>query len=468
MSAAVVPLVPGELRLSRLSDDEQRTLTGLLGQLEAVQRHNTLVERYYEGKQRVRDLGIAIPPHLRMLETVVGWPGTTVDVLEERLDIDGWMTPDDGQDELGVGDIVEDNQLDTESSEGHLDTLVYGISFITVGTGAAGEPSPLVTVESPRWMTAAWNRRTRRVDAALSVSWGDDFPGQVTAATLYLPRQTLRAKVNGIGQWRVEDRDEHDLDEPPVRRLVNRPRRGDPGGRSEITRAVRAYTDNAVRTLLGMEVSREFFAAPMLWVLGANESAFVGADGKPKSAWETYIGRIKAIEGSEEGQNPDVKQFAGSSPAPFLEQLRGLARMLAAEAAIPESYLGVHSDNPSSADAIRALESRLVKRAERRQRTFGAAWGSAMRLALTIAHGSDPGVTPRPVWRDASTPTRAAAADEATKLVGASVLPPHSRVTAARVGLSETEQTIIEGERRRDRAVRMVSELREAAGGLED
>lgn len=463
MSVAVAPEVPALIRLGRLSDDEQRQVDGLLEQLRDKQRHNRLVERYYEGKQRIRDMGIAIPPHLRSIETVVGWPGTVVDVLEERLDIDGWTIPG-AADDAGIGEIVEANRLHTEYSEGHLDALIYGIAFVTVGSGAAGEPNPLVTVESPLWMTAAWNRRRRAVDAALSVAWSDNpFPGSVSGATLYLPGLTIRAETNGIGQWRVVDRDEHDLPVVPVAQLVNRPRRGDQGGRSEITRAVRSYTDNAVRTVLGMEVSREFFAAPMLWVLGASESAFVDKDGNPKSAWETYIGRLKAIEASQEGTLPDVKQFSGSSPAPFLEQLRGMARMLAAEAAIPESYLGVHTDNPSSADAIRAGEARLIKRAERRHRTFGSPWSEAKRLALWIRDGREPTVTPRPIWRDPATPTRAAAADETTKLVGAGILPADSDVTLERVGLSETDRIRVAADRRRARAERTLSALAAAA-----
>ena len=71
--------------------------------------------------------------------------------------------------------------------------------------------------------------------------------------------------------------------------------------------------------------------------------------------------------------------------------------------------------NPASADAIRAGEARLVKRAERRQVSFGRAWLEVGRLALLVRDGVVPdsfsSLGTR--WRDAATPTRAAAADEA-------------------------------------------------------
>jgi hypothetical protein len=468
-SLAVVPTVPGDLRLSRLSDDEQRTVRGLIQQLQHYQRHNQLMDRYYEGKQRVRDLGIAIPPHLRNIETVVGWPGTGVDALEERLDHDGWTVPGDPDGALGVDEIVDNNHLDDELRAGRLDALIYGISFITAGTGEAGEPNPLVTVESPKWMTASWNRRRRAVDAAISVSWGDAYPGQVTALTLYLlvdgRGKTLQLEANGVGQWRVRDRDDHRLPFVPVWPMANRTRRSDDRGRSEITRAMRTVTDNAVRTVLGMEVAREFFSAPQRWIMGASESSFVDKDGKPKTAWETYLGRVLALERPEGSEkNPEVGQFAASSPSPFLEQLRGLAQMAAAESAVPVKYFGlVHESNPASADAALIDESRLNKRAERRQSTFGRAEAAAMRGAVWLRDGEDPGVTPRPKWKPAATPTMAAAADRAYKLTKIGILPPDSEVTLEQVGLDEDQRERVLDDLRRSRSRQTVEALAAAA-----
>ena len=447
------------LPLSTLDGHETALVTELSQQLETFQGANLVRENYYEGKQRLRDLGIAIPPHLRAIETVVGWPGTVVDVLEERLDIDGWTVPGLSGD-LGISDIVEQNDLQTEFSQGHLDALIYGIAFITVGTGAAGEPSPLVTVESPKWMTAKWDRRRRTVGAALAVE-RDDL-GRTASATLYMPDETVQLE-QGQGRWTVTSRDRHRLGQTPVFRLVNRPRTGDTTGRSEITRAVRALTDNAVRTVLGMEVAREFFSAPQRYILGADESAFMDADGNAKTAWESYIGKVLALTRDEHGELPQVGTFAASSPEPFLAQLRGLAQLLAAEGGLPASYLGIVTENPSSADAIRAGEVRTIKRAERRQRTFGAVEGQAMRFALRLRDGTDLGVTPRPVWRDPATPTRAASADEAVKLVAAGILPADSEVTWERIGLSETDRQRLRDDRVRARATGTLSTLSAAA-----
>ncbi|TMZ70763.1 phage portal protein [Klebsiella pneumoniae] len=114
-----------------------------------------------------------------------------------------------------------------------------------------------------------------------------------------------------------------------------------------------------------------------------------------------------------------------------------------------------------SADAIRVSEARLVKRAERRQRIFGAAWCEVMRLALLVRDGSVPPEARSLVarWRDAATPTRAAQADAVMKLVSAGVLPPNSEVTYELLGYDRTTITRLAAETRRARTEQMMQSL---------
>src|SRR5690606_28671743 len=283
-----------------------------------------------------------------------------------------------------------------------------------------------------------------------------------TAATLYLREQTVFLEApTGAGNLRVVHRAKHGLGRPLVVPLVNRPRVGRPWGRSEISRAIMSYTDSAVRTLLGMEIAREFYSSPQLALLGVAEEAFVNADGSAKTAWEVYLGRVLALTRDEDGELPHVQQIAAASPAPYLDQVRGLANLVAGEAAIPASYLGFVTDNPSSADAIRVSEARLVKRAERRQRIFGSAWCEVMRMALLVRDGAVPdearGLAAR--WGDAATPTRAAQADAVMRLVSAGVLPANSEVTYELLGYDRTTINRLAAEARRARADQMLDSL---------
>lgn len=429
-----------------VSEDSRALINMLEEQLSRYQTSNLLKLAYYEGQQRVQQLGISIPPKLRDINVVVGWAGTAVDVIEERLDWFGWR----GDEVFGLDEVYSANDLDVESGLAHLDSLIYGTAFAIVGTGGPGEANPLVTVHSPLSTTGLWDERTHRLSSALSVT--TDNLGQTDSVTLYLPTETIQI-ARKSGRWSVEDRDRHNLGRVPVVQFENRARTG-VRGRSEITHAVRSLTDQAVRTMLGMEVNREFYSAPQRYAINVAEDAFEGSDGTVRTGWETIMGRVWAVpydEDNPERPTPQVGQFTPSSPAPYLDQVRGLSQVLAAEAAIPANYLGFQTDNPASADAIRAGEARLVKRSERRQKSFGRGWREVGRLALLVRDGMIPdGFDEVSVaWQDAATPTRAAAADEATKLIAAGVLPADSSVTYDRLGLTPAEQRQVTADKRK-------------------
>lgn len=450
-------------QLSLLTKDETDLVNEMLGRLVRYENSNAIKEKYYEGTQRVRQLNIAIPPHLQSIETVVGWAGTTVDVLAERLDWQGW-TAYDGND-FGLGDIYSENGLDVDAGLGITDALIYGTSFIVVGSGFDGEPHPLITVESARNMTGIFDARSRRLGAALGVNKRKD--GKVEEVTLYLPNENIRA-YNRSGVWIALDRDPHNLGRVLVAQMFNNPRASQPGGRSEITKAIRSYTDQGVRTMLGMEINREFYSFPQRWMMGANLDFFKDENGNPIPGWEAVMTKMLVAPHNEDsGMNPVVGQFTPASPAPYLDQIKGLAQLVAAEAAIPSSYLGFVTDNPTSADAIRQAEARLIKRAERRQLMFGRAWTEAGRLALLVRDGEIPaeynGISSK--WRDAATPTRAAAADEVVKLAAAGVLPAESEVVLDRIGLNPQEKRQVAADRRRANATQRVADLRAAVEG---
>lgn len=442
MSLFAVPSMP---RLIVAGDDELRLIEAMANRLAVFQAANIEAESFYDGSHVAHNFGISTPPRMRNLHTVAGWGGTVVDVLEERLDWLGWTSEDE---DFGLDAVYAENGLDIDSGMAHLDSLIFGISFVTVGAGYEGEPSPLVTPHSPKDLTVTWDRRLRRASSALATVVED---GQLVEVTLYTPNETTIFSRRR-GTWLPEERDRHNLGRVPVVAVPNRVRGSREVGRSEITKAVRYYTDAACRTLLGLEVNREFYNAPQRIGLNINDSDFEDEAGNPVSPWTSIMGRVWNVPPNAEGEaEPKVLQFDPSSPAPYIDQVRGYATLLAAEAGIPPTYLGFETGNPASADAIRAGEARLVKRAERRQVSFGRAWLEVGRLALLVRDGSVPDeysmVSTR--WRDAATPTRAAAADEVTKLIASGVLPPDSQVTYDRVGLSPPEQRQVEADRRR-------------------
>lgn len=377
---------------------------------------------YYKGKNAVKDLGISLPPRMRAVKAVVGWAATCVDVLNERIEFKGYYQPNDA---FGLDKIFRQNNLETEARFVHEDALITGSGYVVIGQGdeSIGEPKVLITVESPNRMTANWDARNRRLTSALSVVSASK---ELSYATLYLPDVTINLVSVNNGRWVEESRDEHNLGFVPVVKFTNRPSSTNPYGSSEITRAAVYYIDAAMRTLLGVETLREFFSAPQRYVMGAPEDAFKDEDGNPINPWSAVMGRMLAMPTAEEGgQLPTVGQFPANSPEPFISQMRHYASLFAAEAAIPSSYMGLTNEaNPTSADAIRAMEARLLKRAQDRISQFGRSWTEVARMALLIQND---GAMPegweevRAKFANPSTPTSAASADRMTKLISAGI-----------------------------------------------
>lgn len=458
---------PAYLPLSVAGDDERNLIDAMLAKLSRVNVANLEAEARYTGEWMSEQFGISIPPNMRNIHTVAGWCGSVVDVLEERLDWLGWGAI--GDDDFGLSGIYADNQLDVDSGLVHVDSLTFGLGFVTVGRGEPDEPDVLITPHSPKSMTGIWNSRARRLSSALAVEAVD---GKPVGLTLYEPDQTTVFKLHG-GAWLPVDRDQHRLGRVAVVLVPNRVRASREIGRSEITRAVRYYADAAARTLLGLEVNREFYNAPQRIGLNIKDEDFEDESGNPVSPWTSIQGRVWNVPPNEAGEpQPDVKQFSPASPAPYIDQVKGYAQLLAAEAGIPAAYLGFQTDNPASADAIRAGEARLVKRAERRQGAFGRAWLEVGRLALLARDASVPDEFAAQIstrWRDPATPTRAAAADEAVKLTSGEnpILPPDSTVTYDRIGLTPAEQRQVTADKRRAQGSSVLDRLRAASDGVQ-
>ena len=130
-----------------------------------------------------------------------------------------------------------------------------------------------------------------------------------------------------------------------------------------------------------MDVNRECFSAPQRYAIGMSADDFVGPDGRPLNPWQILTGRVWSTgEVGDDEREPKLGEFDPQPPGPFLDQIEGLAQLAAAEAGLPSHYFGLRGDQATSADAIRAMEARLVKRAERRQKSFGRSWSQVSRL----------------------------------------------------------------------------------------
>jgi hypothetical protein len=448
------------LPLLRLTEDEAALVDKLRSVVMAKRYRMELHNAYYEGSYRIADLGISVPPQMRNLRVALGWCRVGVDALDARLNLEGFRYPDSNDVDADMMDIYAANLMSSESQMAHIDALVFGHGVAAVGSNEDTPELPIITVESPLDFACQWDARARKMTAALRL-FGSESARQ---ATLYLPDETVSLEQTTAG-WSVLDRDQHKLGEVLVERIVNRARTYDRDGASEITPELMSITDAASRTLLGLQVAQEFYSAPQRYILGADEASFIGPDGSPKSGWETYMGRVLALERDADGNVPTVGQFTPYDPSTFSKVMDMYAKQVSSMTSLPPHVLGYTTDNPASADAIRSAEHGLVTKANRKTVVFGKGWANLMRKALLV-RGEQPNDAHliAPVWGETATPTIGATTDAIFKQVSMGYLPATSDVVGEQLGYTPVQRARIEADRVTDSGTSFLNELAHSIG----
>lgn len=395
-------------------------LTFMLNQWAAKRSRNTLRSVYADGKNALRDLGISLPPQMRNMEAVLGWPMKAVSSLGSRCTFDNWVMPGSEQDPFDLSGIAADNNLATVLPQAISSALIHSVSFLTVTPGdvSKGEPEVLILPRSARSATGIWDPRTGSLSDAMSITQ-TDLEGFPTELVWYGREHVTTYRRDQSRQW-AADSQPNPLGRVWVEPLVYKPELERPFGRSRINRAVMYYTDAGLRTLVRSESHAEFFTSPQRWALGVEEDAF----GANADRWNAVMSRLLTISRDEEGEVPELGQFAQMSMQPHSDHLRTWASLFSGETSVPMTSLGVAADsNPSSAEAIYAAKEDLVIEAA----SAMSVWGDALRRAGTTAVMMRDGMKEAPdglrslraKWRNPATPSIVSAADATVKKVQA-------------------------------------------------
>lgn len=444
-----------------LTEAEKRLVARL--QADSLMRRGDmqLSEAYYLGEQVIENLRIAVPVELEFLRTIVGWAALAVDPYVERHAVDCFRLADGTDADPYLSAMWSGNGLDAELPLAITDALAMGRGWWVIGSPQESGGVPQITVESPLNLAALWNMRGTEPEAVFHEYWSD---GRRHAALL-VPNQTINLATNDQDQWEVVGRDKHDFGFVPVVRMPNSARTNDRAGRSAITAALRSTIDGACRTLLGLEVAREIYSVPQMLLLGVAESAFQKTDGTPKSAWETYITQVLALERDEEGNLPDVKQKTVYDPSTFTKLIENAASRAASIVLAPPQEIGLYTQgNPVSAEAQNTSESRRNRRARSQQAMFGVPLAKVMQYGAMF---DNRGVLPdkfRAVevdWAGLELLDFSTTADGITKLVSAGSIPATSDVTLKRAGFNAVERARLDRDRKREdgrQAARAIAE----------
>ena len=160
--------------------------------------------------------------------------------------------------------------------------------------------------------------------------------------------------------------------------IVYRPDAVRPFGHSRVSRSCMMLVQSAIRTLKRSEVAAEYYSFPQKYILG------MSPDAESFEKWQASMSSLLRVDKDEDGDKPTVGQFSQQSMTPYTEQLKMIASLFAGETGLTLDDLGFVTDNPSSAEAIKASHENLRLTARKAQRTFGACFLNTGYLAACL------------------------------------------------------------------------------------
>lgn len=319
--------------------------------------------KYYEMKNNAQNFSSLAPEKFKGLKETVGWCAKAVDSLADRLQFDEFQN-----DEFDLSEIFLSNNQDILIDSAVLSALISACSFVYI---REDNGYPRLQVIDGSNATGIIDPVTNLLTEGYAVLERDSM-GVVKTEAYFMAGMT-EIYSHGVLVQRIPNAAPYALLVP----IIYRPDAKRPFGHSRISRACIAYTQTALRTIKRSEVSAEFYSFPQKYVLGLSEDAEFN---NRLATISSFLNFTK----DGDGDHPIVGQFQQQSMTPYTEQLRTLASLFAGETGLTLDDLGFATENPSSAEAIKAGHENLRLTARKAQRTFGTGLLNVGYLAVCI------------------------------------------------------------------------------------
>ncbi len=368
--------------------------------------------------------------------------GLVCDATAERESVEGFRIGDDAAADDETWRIWQANNLDSDSDQAWLESLICGTSYFHVAPNPKDEKTPFVWVEhASQAIVEHAPGSNRRVRAASLKVWNDDWT-QELHATLQTPDRIYKFKaprtrsglVPANPQW--EER-EVQGEQPNGQRLnplgvvsmveiPNNPRLLT-GGISELY-DLTDIQDRINKTLFDRLQTQEYGVDPQKW---AKAFPTEDDDGNPNVIdW----GRNRMV--TTDVAETDFGNFAVAPLDPYSNAKREDVKDIASRSRTPAQYLLGEMSNVNG-ETLKASESGLISKVRQRMRPHGEAAEEAMRLARRAAGLSNPAERMETIWRDPQYRTDAERTDAAIKRFAERIVP--LRQTREDLGYSQTQ-----------------------------
>ncbi len=320
---------------------------------------------YYEMKNAMKDFQITMPPEFGYLKEVLGWCSKAADSMADRL-----IFRDFAEDNFNINQIFDMNSRDVFFDSAVLSAAISSCCFVYISEDDEGYPR-LQVIDGGN-ATGIIDPITMLLKEGYAVLERDEY-GSATAEAYFTPGNTQI-----IRKGETPEDIPNAADYPLLVPIIFRPDAVRPFGHSRISRACMNIQQAALRTLRRAEVSAEFYSFPQKYVTGLSQ------DAERMDKWKATISSFMQFDQDENGNAPKLGQFQQQSMTPYIDQIRMLAGLFSGETGLTLDDLGFPTENPSSAEAIKAAHETLRLTARKAQRTFGAGFLNVGFLAACV------------------------------------------------------------------------------------
>lgn len=330
--------------------------------------------KFYEQKQTARDFGISTPDGLRWFGSVNGWCTKAVDRLADRLQVDTF-----DNDTFMFAEMFAANNPDLIFDNAILSSLVTSCCFVYISKGEDGMPR--FQVIDGTNATGIIDERTELLTEGYAVLERDDNDA-VTRYAHFVPGQTYVYDVVN-GKDRPVASEKTNAKYAALVPIIYRPDARRPFGHSRISRACMDITRSAMRTVKRAEISAEFYSFPQKYATG------LANDAEQLDSWQATMSAMISFTKDDDGDKPVLGQFQQQSMDPHVTMLRAFASMFAGETGLTLDDMGFVTDNPSSAEAIKAAHENLRLEAAKAQRCFGVGFKNVGYIGACMRNNTD-------------------------------------------------------------------------------
>lgn len=323
--------------------------------------------RHYEMKTSNLDLGRLIPQEqANRYNSVLGWCAKSVDSLADRLQLIGF---DD--DTFGLMEIYNRNNPDVIFDSAILSALISSCSFIYIAESETGIPK-LQVIDGAN-ATGIIDPTTGLLQEGYAVLSRDPDTDKVIREAYFVPGMTTIIDHETNMQTNYTSKAPAPLLVP----IIYRPDAKRPFGHSRISRSCMNLQNQARMTLTRANITAEFYSYPQRYVLGLDDDAEFDSS-------KASISSFLALGRDSGGNLPSVGQFSQQNMEPHINQFKMCASAFAGETGLTLDDLGFVTENPTSAEAIKASHETLRLTARKAQRTFGSGFLNAGYLAACL------------------------------------------------------------------------------------